>query len=54
MSIIFQTKTCKIFKQSDSKYKLNFDNGEKFNHFFSFIKKKLNMSNNSLFLMLLK
>lgn len=48
MSIIFQTKTCKIFKQSDTKYKLNFDNGEKFNHFFSFIKKKLNISNNSL------
>ena len=41
MSIIFKTNTCKIIKKADSKYKLNFDNGEKFNHFFSFIKKKI-------------
>ena len=48
MSTIFKTNTFKITKKSDSKYKLNFDNGEKFTHFFSFIKKKLNISNNSL------
>ena len=43
MSIIFQNNTIKINKQTKLKYKLTFDDGEKFNHFFKNIQKKINI-----------
>ena len=42
MSIIFQTNTCKILKQKKN-YKLTYENGEKFKHFFTKIKKNINI-----------
>ena len=49
MTILIKTKTCEIIKKSSSKYKLNFENGENFKNFFTFIKKKLKIKNDSLF-----
>jgi len=45
MTLIFKTNSVDIHKISNLKYQLNFDNGEKFTHFFNKIKKKLTISN---------
>lgn len=47
MTVIFETNSINIHKNSDSNYKLNFENGEKFPNFFNFIKKKLNITKNT-------
>lgn len=41
MSIIFQSNTIQISKQSKSIFKMKFENGEKFNHFLKNIQQKL-------------